>query len=206
MRLEANSKIGSTESALLLAGNFSHPQLLNAPFPPLSALPPVTPPAVSPLAHSQAPPDEHTASITQETDQHRPNSPGKPPGSSPQLPISLLQTDSADADEAAVATQSKLAETGAEIAEKKRRAMQRRLEFLALPKANTSAETSCANADLAPELASDICTAAIASVHSSDCTVESDVLRVQGNFDGSPKGSVAVKLQSAISATPPLPR
>ena len=192
MRLEANS--GSAESALLLAGNFSHPQLLNAPIPPLSALPPITPPAVSPLAHSQAPPDEHTASITQETDQHRPNSPGKPPGSSPQLPISLLQTDSADANAAALANQSKLAETGAEIAEKKRRAMQRRLEFLALSKANTSA-----NADLAPELASDICTAAIASVHSSDCTVESDVLRVQGNFDGSPKGSVAVKLQSAIS-------
>ena len=200
MRLEANSKMGSTDSALLLAGNnFSHTQLLNAPIPPLSALPPIPPPAVSPLADSQAPPDEHTALVTQGTDQYRPNSPGKPPGSSPQLPISLLQTDSADADAAAVATQSKLAETGAEIAEKKRRAMQRRLEFLALSKANTSAETSCANADLAPELASDICTAAIASVLSSDCTVQSDVLRVQGNFDGSPKGSVAENLQSTIS-------
>ena len=114
--------------------------------------------------------DEYAAVATQQTENNHPNSPGKPSISSAQLPFSPLQADGADPAAAAVATQSKPAETEAEIAEKKRRAMQKRLEFLAAAETNKSADSSVAASDLAPELAPKCGAAAVASEFSKSET------------------------------------
>ena len=114
--------------------------------------------------------DEYAAVATQQTENNHPNSPGKPSISSAQLPFSPLQADGADPAAAAVATQSKPAETEAEIAEKKRRAMQKRLEFLAAAETNKSADSSVAASDLAPELAPKCGAAAVGSEFSQSET------------------------------------